>query len=137
MSRAGAGARSVGRRPSRSAAASRHGRERGGVTVEVAVVLPGVVLLLLALLWGTTAGVAQVRCQDAARVAARAFAIGEGPGDARAAALEVAGAGAVVTVENEGDWVRVTVSRRVEAPFGGSVTVQGSASVLVEPGEGP
>ena len=46
------------------------------VTAEIAVALPAVVLVLLLVLSAVSAGVAQLRVTDAARVAARQAAIG-------------------------------------------------------------
>ena len=42
-------------------------RDRGSVTAELAVGLPAVVLLLVALLTVASAAIAQTRCTDAAR----------------------------------------------------------------------
>ena len=50
--------------------------EAGMVTAEIAVALPAVVLVLLLVLSAVSAGVAQLRVTDAARVAARQAAIG-------------------------------------------------------------
>ncbi|WP_456847646.1 TadE/TadG family type IV pilus assembly protein, partial [Cellulomonas sp. P5_C6] len=58
-----------------SAAAGR--RDRGSVTAELAVGLPAVALLLVAVLTVGAAAVAQTRCTDGARAGARAAALGE------------------------------------------------------------
>ena len=81
-------------------------------TAEFAVVLPAVVLVL-ALSWGAM-GLAwdQIRCVDAARAGARAAA----RGDSSRAVMQVAGraapSGAKVSVEPQGDLVRVSVVSR-------------------------
>lgn len=103
------------------------------MTAETAVVLPAVVLVLVAVLSAGSAGVAQLRCSDAARVAARAAAIGEV--DPVAAALAVAGVGADVSVSSADGWVHVVVSREVALPFGAEVTVVGRSAALDEPGD--
>ena len=50
------------------------------VTAELAVAIPAVVLVLAMCLAGVTAGIDQIRCVDAARVAARSAARGDTPG---------------------------------------------------------
>ena len=64
------------------------------VTAEIAVALPAVVLVLLLVLSAVSAGVAQLRVTDAARVAARQAAIGSD--DVEGAAVR---AGGEVSVE--------------------------------------
>lgn len=111
--------------------------ERGSATAELAVVLPAVVLVLLALLFAATAGSAALSCADAARVGARSASLGFDPGEVRADAQRVAGEGARVEVVDDGDWVRVTVTRDVRlggARLGGSITVTGRAAARAEPG---
>ena len=51
--------------------------ERGSATAEVAILLPGVVLLLALVLAAGSGVVGQVRCVDAARTGARLAARGE------------------------------------------------------------
>ncbi|TGO06559.1 TadE family type IV pilus minor pilin [Serinibacter arcticus] len=111
--------------------------ERGSATAELAVALPAVVLVLLALLFAATAGSAALSCADAARVGARSAALGFDAGEVRADAQRVAGPGARVEVVEDGDWVRVTVTRDVRlggARLGGTVTVTGRAAARAEPG---
>ena len=108
-------------------------RDRGSVTAELAVALPVVVVLLLAVLALTTTSVARLQVTDAARSAARAAALGEADSVVRAAATRVGGDRVSVQVSRSGPWVDVTVSRSVGggpfAPF----TVAGSATAWVEP----
>ena len=51
---------------------ARSSRDGGTVTAELAVALPGVVLLAVALLVAGQAAIGEVRCTDAARAGARA-----------------------------------------------------------------
>ncbi|MYX44995.1 hypothetical protein GTW59_28630, partial [Streptomyces sp. SID89] len=48
--------------------------DRGFVTAEAATVLPVLVLLVAALVWGLLVMIAQIQCVDAARAGARAAA---------------------------------------------------------------
>ena len=72
--------------------------ERGSVTAETAVVLPALAVLLVLCLWSVSVVGQQLRCIDAARVAARALARGESEAAARAAARDAAPTGATVSV---------------------------------------
>ncbi|WP_454296282.1 TadE family type IV pilus minor pilin [Salana multivorans] len=101
--------------------------ERGSATAELAVVLPGVVVVLLAVLLAGVVGAAQVSCQDAARVVARAEAIGES-GSGRSVDGNV-------SISREGDWVHVEVRREVGV-LGVVVPVSARAMVLAEPTSG-
>jgi len=57
--------------PSKIRSADPSDAEHGAVTAEFAVVLPGVTLVLALCLGAVATGAAQVRLEDAARVAAR------------------------------------------------------------------
>ena len=85
-------------------------RDGGMATAELAVVLPTLVLIVVAGLTMVSVVLAQVRCVDAAREAARAAARGEPPEVVRSAAVRAAPAGARVEVGDAGEEVRVTVS---------------------------
>ncbi|MFE0463229.1 TadE family type IV pilus minor pilin [Kitasatospora sp. NPDC058965] len=78
------------------------------MTAETAVVLPTLVLLMAMLIWGVLTAAAQLRCIDAARVAARAAARGDG--NAVDLAQAVAPPGAAVEVVASADTVRVQVA---------------------------
>lgn len=93
-------------------------RERGMATVEMAVVLPALVLMLAAGLWLVAAAVGQLRCVDAAREGARTLARGDPQVLAIARAEAVAPASGRVRVAREPGWVRVTVTATVR-PFSG------------------
>ncbi|MCZ2524578.1 pilus assembly protein [Streptomyces sp. HB2AG] len=110
--------------------------DAGQATAETAVVLPVLALALVAMLWGVTAAVAQIRCVDAARAGARAAARDEPESTAVAAARSAAPPGAQVSVGRGGDEVRVEVSARSLGPgrLAGllSVTVRAEAVALAE-----
>jgi hypothetical protein len=82
------------------------------VTAELAVTITVVVLVLAFCTAGIAAGVDQLRCVDAARIAARSAARGDPPDQSRGLALQAAPADAVVAIERVGEEVRVTVSAR-------------------------
>ncbi|WP_211260128.1 TadE family type IV pilus minor pilin [Actinomyces radicidentis] len=102
------------------------------VTAETAVAMPAVVLVLVLVLSGVSAGVTQLRVTDAARVAARAAAIGEDP------LADGQRAGGVVSLSVErGDLTCVTASRQVAGPLGAvGVTARSRVCAYTEPGEG-
>ncbi|MCC9307545.1 pilus assembly protein [Kitasatospora sp. RB6PN24] len=109
--------RSDGARPGllrrRDGVAGRVRRDGGYVTAETAVLLPALIALMLLLVWGVLVAAAQLRCIDAARVAARAAARGDA--DPADQARKVAPPGAAVEVVESSDTVRVLV----EAPCPG------------------
>lgn len=91
------------------------------MTVELAIGMVSVTVLLGLVLALVAAGVAQIRCTDAARAGARAAALGD---DDEAVALVVrrsAGAGASTTVARADGWVDVTV----RVPVLGGVLLDG------------
>lgn len=87
----------------------RRGADRGMVSAELALTIPSVVLVLALCLTALALGVDQVRCVDAARVAARAASRGEDPGLVRELALGRAPTGSVVVVDGDGSGVEVDV----------------------------
>ena len=109
--------------------------ERGAVTAELAVGLPVVAVLLVAVLTLGAASGAQLRAQDAARAAARALAIGQAESEARAVVTRLGGAGSEATFVRDGDWVTVEVSRPVGAGWlaGAPLRADASATAWVEP----
>lgn len=105
------------------------------VSAELAVALPTVVFVLLAALGALMVGVDQIRCTDAARVAARAAARGDPSARVQDAGLGAAPAGATVAIRPSGDLVRVTVTSPVHGPFGwvaGAPSVQSTAVAHLE-----
>jgi TadE-like protein len=79
------------------------------VTAEAAMVIPVLLLVTVALAWLVTLGIAQVRCVDAAREAARLAARGEPPETVTAAAERAGPPGTTVDVDASADTVTVGV----------------------------
>ena len=96
----------------------RRGADDGAVTAEVALAIPSVLVVLLLAVWVLLSVTAQLRCLDAAHVAARAAARGDGDAAVRVAAARVAPDGASVDVRREKGTVEVQVSAEVR-PFAG------------------
>ncbi|MET3807059.1 Flp pilus assembly protein TadG [Nakamurella sp. UYEF19] len=117
---------------SRSGTDNHHTRtDRGSVTVEAALVLAVLVIVVAACLAGIGCIIGQLRCADAAREAARLTGRGDTAGAASAVAA-IAPSGAVLSVEAHGDLVTATV--RVGAISGllPGVSVHASATAAVE-----
>lgn len=110
----------------------RRARDAGGVTVELAVGMVTVVLLLGLVLGLVAAGVAQIRCTDAARAGARAAALGQDDSAVAAVASRSAGAAARVDVRRSGGWVDVTVQLPVLGWFE-ALSASATAGVPAEP----
>lgn len=86
-------------------------REAGMATAELAVSLPALLLVLGLALGAVSAANRQLRCAEAAAVAARAVARGDGPEQARASAAGHLPDGAVLTIASSGAGrARVTVT---------------------------
>jgi hypothetical protein len=79
------------------------------VTAEAAMVIPVLLLVTVALAWLVTLGIAQVRCLDAAREAARLAARGEPPEVVMAAAERAGPTGTTAVVDTSTDTVTVDV----------------------------
>lgn len=110
-------------------------RDGGMATAELAVVLPTLVLVIAAGLTMVSVVLAQLRCVDAAREAARAAARGESPEVVRSAAVRAAPTGAKVDVGGSREEVRVTVSARADRVGGllPALPVSAHAVALREP----
>lgn len=80
------------------------------VAAELAVAIPALVVVLVLALGALQVGVDQVRCVDAARLAARALARGDSPGAASSAAVRAAPNGASVAIRAGPQEVTVVVS---------------------------
>jgi hypothetical protein len=111
--------------------------DAGAVTAETAVLLPAVAAVLLLAVWAVGATVAQLRCVDAARVAARALARGEDPAAALDAARESAPRGARVRASRSGGLVVVDVVADIALPgpwaaAGPSLSARGRAAAAAE-----
>lgn len=109
-------------------------RERGAVTVETAVVMPALVLLLAVMLAAAAAGMTLVRFEEAARASARAAARGETVAVAQERAREIAGEDSAVTVAVGTDRVNVTVSGPAPGILGAwsNWTLQADAMAVTE-----
>jgi Flp pilus assembly protein TadG len=86
------------------------------VTAELAVALPALVLVVVAALYGVALVTAQLRCADAAAVAARLAARGESTATVRATGLAAAPAGARLGIASSASTVTATVAVRVAIP---------------------
>lgn len=108
----------------------RCGGERGAVTAELAVLLPAVVALLLAIAGVAVVGSAQVRAQQAAGVLARE----EARGGEEASLARIAGDGAQASTSKDGAWSTVTVRRTVPlwSFMGPGIQVEGTAAARAE-----
>jgi hypothetical protein len=112
----------------------REAREAGSVTVELAIGMVTVVVLLGLVLGVVAAGVAQIRCTDAARAGARAASLGEDDEAVTLVVTRSAGPGADVTVSRDGDWVDVTVRLPVlGGRLLGDLAARSTAGLPVEP----
>lgn len=88
------------------------------VTAELAAAFPALVLVLAVAVGAVAAGIDQIRCVDAARLAVRALARGDPQGTVLASARSAAPAGARIQVSATGSTVMVSVSVRRELPTG-------------------
>ncbi|HZK04634.1 MAG TPA: TadE family type IV pilus minor pilin [Actinomycetaceae bacterium] len=84
--------------------------EGGFATVEFALTLPAVVLVLGLCLAVLAAAGTQLRAGDAARAAVREVAIGAPAGRVAAVVEQLAGPAAQVTVANRGEFIVATVT---------------------------
>jgi Flp pilus assembly protein TadG len=108
------------------------GDDRGTVTVEAALALCSL-MLVLALAIGAIAAVgAQLRCLDAAREIARLVARGE-PDRARSVGESIAPSGARIQIGVVGDAVTVEVSSEIAGRLPG-LAVSATAVGVLEPG---
>ncbi|GHJ58487.1 hypothetical protein NOK12_10060 [Nocardioides sp. OK12] len=88
------------------------------MTAELAMVLPLLLAVVVAMTWLLSVGLAQVRVVDAAREAARALARGDDQARAVALAAQVAPPGSRVAVARADGTVVVTVTGTVSGPGG-------------------
>ncbi|GAA2517597.1 hypothetical protein FB389_1084 [Rarobacter incanus] len=92
--------------------------QRGSATVEVAVALPVVVVVLTLMIAVVQVGVQRVGIERAAAVAARQAALGDKDGAAQLVA-RIAGDEARASISESNGWVSVEVSRSVPGPWRG------------------
>lgn len=109
--------------------------DRGTVTVEAALALCSLVVVLALVLAAVSAVAAQLRCVDAAREAARLTARGE-QDRAEELARRVAPAGAVVVVTVHGDEVTARVSANAAAGLLPRIEIRAEAAAVMEPAAG-
>ena len=107
-------------------------RDRGMVTAELAVAVPVVVVVLALGLSAIRLGIDEVRCVDAARLAARALARDDSEASARELALTAAPPGASVSLRSGGGEVSATVAASRDLAGWRVVTVRGSATAARE-----
>ena len=107
------------------------------VTAELAVAVPVIVVVLGLGLSAIRLGIDEVRCVDAARLAARALARGDSEPSARALAVSAGPPGASVVVASTGAEVSAMVSASRDLAGWRMVTVRGSATAAKESTEEP
>lgn len=116
-------------------------QDAGAVTAEAAVVLPVLVIVVVLAAWLFVCVGAQLRCVDAARLAARAAARGDAPSAAADIGRSAAPRGAHVSVTQSGEQVTVAVTVWMRGPGPvlsrlGGTQVSARAVAHVEPGVG-
>lgn len=112
-------------------------RDRGSATAEIAVALPGLVLIMVAALWGVMVASVQLACTDAARSGARAAARGESLDTVRTVVAHAVPSGAEVQASRDAETAEVVVTVRVDAPGPSGlppITVHARAIAATEPG---
>ncbi|MCQ1999668.1 TadE family type IV pilus minor pilin [Arthrobacter zhaoxinii] len=113
----------------------KRGRERGAATAEFAVALPAIVLVLVGGLTGISAGVTQLRLEEAARAAAREIMRAD-PAAAEAAVERLAGTSAQLVLSEEGQWTAVEVRSVLSLPVLSLLPLELSADAVAFPGDG-
>ncbi|MFV0425499.1 MAG: TadE family type IV pilus minor pilin [Beutenbergiaceae bacterium] len=103
------------------------------MTAELALGLPAVVLVLLAVLTVAVAAITQMRCTDAARAAARAAAVGSDQASVELIVASMAGDEAQVVIAESSGWIRVVVTSPVPTPW--TQTFLSASAEFVAPAE--
>jgi Flp pilus assembly protein TadG len=106
------------------------GRDRGAVTVELALALPVLCVLVWVALWAVGSAATQLACIDAARAGARAAARGESAQAVAELTRSVAPAGATITTVATVESVTVAVAARTRLrllPGWPGIAVHGTA----------
>lgn len=111
------------------------GPDRGSVTVEAALVLAVLVVVVASCLAGIGCVVAQMRCADAAREAARLAGRGDSAA-AAAAVVAIAPSGAVLSVQVDDELLTATVSVGAVSGLLPGVMVRASATAANEAASG-
>ena len=112
--------------------ASGEPRDRGTATVELAIAMVGIVLVMTAVLTVAGVGVARLDVEDAARAGTREAITGASDAEIVAAATRAARDGARVQIERQDGWVSVRVERPVVGRWG-TWTVEGRRTGRIEP----
>ncbi|AIJ26695.1 TadE family type IV pilus minor pilin [Amycolatopsis methanolica] len=107
--------------------------DRGAVTVEAAIALCALTVVVGLALAGFTAVAGQLRCTDAAREAARLLARGE-PQLAAQAVEQIAPPGAQLAVTSEGNSITVEVRAAAVSGLLPGLHLAASAFAILEPG---
>lgn len=105
--------------------------ERGSVTAEFALGLPGVVATILLALGALVAGGTYISCIEAARVGAREVMLSGSTSHAEQAAMQSAGSQAHVSTDISRGWGTVRVQRPLFVS-GFPITVSASMSAPIE-----
>ncbi|SDJ52163.1 TadE-like protein [Actinokineospora alba] len=103
--------------------------DRGAATVEAAIIMVALMVVLTLVVGALMAVTDQMRCTDAAREAARLAARGE-VDRGRTVAAGLAPRGADILIRRDGD----AVSVEVHADALGGIHLQADAHVIAEPG---
>lgn len=106
--------------------------DTGSVTVEAAMALAVLAVVLVACLSGVACVIAQVRCADAAREAARLGGRGDTAG-ASSAVAALAPTGASLSLGGTGDLVQATVTVQAIGGLLPGVTIRATAAAAREP----
>jgi hypothetical protein len=107
------------------------------VTAELAATIPALIFVLLIAVNAVMIGINQVRCVDAARVAARAAARGDSPGAVQQVGVRAGPAGSTVTIVDAAGEVTVTVTAPLPGSFGWLVGGKPLRSEVTTPTEDP
>lgn len=109
--------------------------DSGMVTAELAATIPALIFVLLISVNAVMIGINQVRCVDAARVAARAAARGDSSSAVQHVGVRAGPSGSSVAVAGGDAEVTVTVTAPVPGPFGWLVGGKPLQSVVTTPVE--
>lgn len=107
--------------------------DRGAVTVEAAIVMSALMVVLVLVVGALLAVTDHMRCIDAAREAARLTARGE-MDRGRSVAAGLAPRGADISIRRDGDAVSVEVRAQPAAGLVPGIHLRADAHVIAEPG---
>ncbi|TCP56848.1 TadE-like protein [Tamaricihabitans halophyticus] len=120
--------------PATGCALSSGARDRGAVTVEAAIGISALVVVLGLAFAGIVALSDQLRCTDAAREAARLIARGDGA-RAESVVQRIAPAGAELRVDTAGEEISVQVRAPAAAGLLPGITLRADAYAIAEPAD--